>query len=352
MSTPLSDFGEFELIQQLTENIKLKQPSSVLGVGDDAAIITPPEGKQQVLTTDLLLEGVHFDLTYVPLKHLGYKAVMVNLSDVFAMNAKPAQITVSLGISSKFSIEQIEELYSGIYLAAERFSVDVVGGDTSASLNGLLISITCTGYAKEENIVRRSGAQPTDLVCVSGNLGAAYMGLLLLEREKRVFEADPNPFFSPDFQGREYLIERQLKPEARGDVIMFLEQHKLLPTSMIDISDGLSSELLHISHKSGVGVHIYEDKIPIDYETVAAAEDMSISPITAALNGGEDYELLFTLPLSMYDHIQGESSIHVIGHITPSSEGCALITRDGVKIPLVAQGWNAQNVLEKDSKTK
>ncbi len=348
MSTPIADFGEFELIRQLTQNIKLKHPTSKLGVGDDAAIMLAKEGEEQLITTDLLLEGVHFDLTYVPLKHLGYKAVMVNLSDIFAMNARPGQITVSLGISSKFSVEQIEELYSGIYLAADRFGVDIVGGDTSASLNGLVISITCIGYASKERICQRSTAKPTDLICVSGDLGAAYMGLLLLEREKKVYEADPTPFFTPDFAEREYLIERQLKPEARGDIINLLAEKGIIPTSMIDVSDGLSSELLHIAQESKVGIQIYEEKIPLDHETIAAAEDMSIAPITAALNGGEDYELLFTLPLQIYDYVQNLEGIRIIGHITEQEDGCNLIARDGTKVPLVAQGWNASQVLNKN----
>ncbi len=339
MATTIAEFGEFALIQRLTEQQKLKNKSSLFGVGDDAAVLASPQGMQQLVTTDLLLEGIHFDLMYVPLKHLGYKAVMVNLSDIFAMNGKPEQITISLGISAKFSVEQIEELYEGIYLAAERYGVDVVGGDTSSSLNGLVISITCIGYALPEKVVYRHGAQPTDLICVTGNLGAAYMGLLLLEREKKVFQADPTPYFTPDFSGREYLIERQLKPEARGDVISLLAERNILPSSMMDISDGLSSELLHIAQRSGVGIRVYEERIPIDHETVAAAEDMHIAPITAALNGGEDYELLFTLPIAASDYIQDFPGVSLIGYVTDADEGCRIIARDGTQVPLVAQGW-------------
>ncbi len=345
MPTPISELGEFALIERLTQQHKTTQASTLKGVGDDAAVLQTPEGQSQVITTDLLLEGIHFDLTYVPLKHLGYKAVMVNLSDVFAMNAQPTQITVSIGISSKFSVEQIDEFYEGIYLAASRFGVDVVGGDTSASLNGLVISITAIGYAPKEDIVYRSGAKPTDLICVSGNLGAAYMGLMLLEREKRVFEADPTPYFSPDFDGREYLIERQLKPEARGDVIAVLRGHGIRPTAMLDISDGLSSELLHLAKASGVGIRLYEERIPIDHETHSAASDLHLSPFGVALNGGEDYELLFTIPLSYADEINKIAGIQIIGHTTEAEEGTIMITCDGSLVPIEAQGWNAQKKL-------
>lgn len=345
MPTPISELGEFALIERLTQQHKTTQASTLKGVGDDAAVLQTPEGQSQVITTDLLLEGIHFDLTYVPLKHLGYKAVMVNLSDVFAMNAQPTQITVSIGISSKFSVEQIDEFYEGVYLAASRFGVDVVGGDTSASLNGLVISITAIGYAPKEDIVYRSGAKPTDLICVSGNLGAAYMGLMLLEREKRVFEADPTPYFSPDFDGREYLIERQLKPEARGDVIAVLRGHGIRPTAMLDISDGLSSELLHLAKASGVGIRLYEERIPIDHETHSAASDLHLSPFGVALNGGEDYELLFTIPLSYADEINKIAGIQIIGHTTEAEEGTIMITCDGSLVPIQAQGWNAQKKL-------
>lgn len=345
MPTPISELGEFALIERLTQQHKTTQASTLKGVGDDAAVLQTPEGQSQVITTDLLLEGIHFDLTYVPLKHLGYKAVMVNLSDVFAMNAQPTQITVSIGISSKFSVEQIDEFYEGVYLAASRFGVDVVGGDTSASLNGLVISITAIGYAPKEDIVYRSGAKPTDLICVSGNLGAAYMGLMLLEREKRVFEADPTPYFSPDFDGREYLIERQLKPEARGDVIAVLRGHGIRPTAMLDISDGLSSELLHLAKASGVGIRLYEERIPIDHETHSAASDLHLSPFGVALNGGEDYELLFTIPLSYADEINKIAGIQIIGHTTEAEEGAIMITCDGSLVPIEAQGWNAQKKL-------
>ena len=338
MPTPIAELGEFALINRLTLQHQITQSSTLKGVGDDAAVIDFKD-KKAVISTDLLIEGVHFDLSYVPLKHLGYKAVMVNLSDVFAMNAKPAQITVSIGISSKFSVEQIDELYEGIYLAASRFGVDVVGGDTSASLNGLVISITALGYARQEEVVYRSGAKPTDLICVSGNLGAAYMGLMLLEREKRVFETDPTPYFTPDFDGREYLIERQLKPEARGDVISTLLSHGIQPTAMLDISDGLSSELLHLAQASHVGIRLYEERIPIDHETFAAAEDLHLSPIAVALNGGEDYELLFTIPISEHAKITSLKNIHQIGYVTESKLGEFLIARDGNEFQLTAQGW-------------
>lgn len=336
--TEISTLGEFGLIRHLTDQIELKNESSVLGIGDDAAILDYKD-KQVLVTTDLLLEGIHFDLTYVPLKHLGYKSAVVNFSDIYAMNGTPKQITVSIGISKRFSVEDLEEFYSGVKLACEIYGVDIVGGDTSASLTGLAISITCIGEGEKEWIVRRSGAKETDLICVSGDLGAAYMGLQLLEREKRVFKGEKD--FTPDFAGKEYLLERQLKPEARKDIIASLRQAGILPTAMMDISDGLSSELLHISKESNVGCRIYEDRIPIDYQTAVMAEQFNMNLITAALNGGEDYELLFTVPLTDHDKVSALPGIKVIGHITKASLGNYLVGRDGGEVELQAQGWNS-----------
>ena len=335
--TPLSALGEFGLINRLTENIQIRNTSTLTGVGDDAAVLSYPD-KKIVVTTDLLTEGIHFNLMYVPLKHLGYKAVVVNLSDVYAMNATPRQITVSLAISSKFSLEAIEELYSGIHLACEKYGVDLIGGDTTSSLTGLTISITAIGEASEDKLVYRSGAKVGDLVCVSGDLGGAYMGLQLLERENEVFKLNPNQ--QPQFEGYDYILERQLKPEARSDFQELLKTLGIKPTSMIDISDGLSSEVLHLCKASKVGCNIYEDKIPLDRQTKDFAEELSINPLVAALNGGEDYELLFTVPITSYDLIKKEFDITVIGHITPESEGANLITTGGSVVPLQAQGWN------------
>ena len=338
--TEIATLGEFGLIRHLTEKIELKNESTVKGVGDDAAVLDYKE-KQVLVTTDLLLEGIHFDLTYVPLKHLGYKSAVVNFSDIYAMNGKPKQITVSLGISKRFSVEELEEFYSGLQLACDIYGVDIVGGDTSASLTGLCISITCIGEGEKEKIVTRSGAKDTDLVCVSGDLGAAYMGLQLLEREKRVFKGEKE--FTPDFTGKEYLLERQLKPEARKDIIELLDKAGIVPTSMMDISDGLSSELLHISKQSNVGCRIYEDRIPIDYQTAAMAEQFNMNLSTAALNGGEDYELLFTVPLTAHDKVSEIKGVKVIGHITRPELGNYLVGRDGGKVELKAQGWNSLN---------
>ena len=335
--TLLSELGEFGLITRLTEKIQLKNTSTIKGVGDDAAVLSFPDRKI-VVTTDLLAEGIHFNLMYVPLKHLGYKAVVVNLSDVFAMNATPKQITVSIAISSKFSLEAIEELYSGIHLACEKYGVDLIGGDTTSSLTGLIISITAIGEATDEELVYRSGARVNDLLCVSGDLGGAYMGLQLLERENEVFKVNPNQ--QPQFDGYDYILERQLKPEARGDIRELLKTLNIKPTSMIDISDGLSSEALHLCKASKVGCSIYEEKIPLDNQTKQFAAELSINPLVAALNGGEDYELLFTVPLAAFDVIKKEFDITVIGHITPESEGANLITTGGSVIPLQAQGWN------------
>ena len=336
--TEISTLGEFGLIDHLTQNITLTNKSTLKGVGDDAAVLDYTD-KQVLVTTDLLLEGVHFDLTYVPLKHLGYKSAVVNFSDIYAMNGQPKQITVSLGISKRFSIEDLEELYSGIRLACDVYGVDLVGGDTSASLTGLSISITCIGEGEPGKVVYRNGAKETDLICVSGDLGAAYMGLQLLEREKKVFQGEKD--FTPDFSGKEYLLERQLKPEARKDIIELLRNNGILPTAMMDISDGLSSELLHIAKQSHVGCRIYEERIPIDYQTAVMAEQFNMNLVTAALNGGEDYELLFTVPLTEHDKIDAMQSVKVIGYITKAELGNYLVGRDGGEVELKAQGWNS-----------
>ena len=336
--TEIATLGEFGLINKLTEQIKLVNPSTIKGVGDDAAVLDYAD-KQILVTTDLLLEGIHFDLTYVPLKHLGYKAAVVNFSDIYAMNGTPKQITVSLGISKRFTIEHIQELYEGIRTAAEIYGVDIVGGDTSASVTGLLISITCIGEADKDKVVYRNGAKDTDLICVSGDLGAAYMGLQLLEREKVASSGQKD--FQPEFGGKEYILERQLKPEARKDVINALADAGIVPTAMMDISDGLSSELLHICKQSNAGCRIYEERIPIDYQTAVMASEINMNLVTAALNGGEDYELLFTAPLSAHEKLAQIDSIRIIGHITKPELGCAMITRDGNEMSLQAQGWNA-----------
>lgn len=336
--TEISTLGEFGLIDHLTQNITLTNKSTLKGVGDDAAVLDYTD-KQVLVTTDLLLEGVHFDLTYVPLKHLGYKSAVVNFSDIYAMNGQPKQITVSLGISKRFSIEDLEELYSGIHLACDVYGVDLVGGDTSASLTGLSISITCIGEGEPGKVVYRNGAKETDLICVSGDLGAAYMGLQLLEREKKVFQGEKD--FTPDFSGKEYLLERQLKPEARKDIIESLRSNGVLPTAMMDISDGLSSELLHIAKQSHVGCRIYEERIPIDYQTAVMAEQFNMNLVTAALNGGEDYELLFTVPLTEHDKIDAMQGVKVIGYITKAELGNYLVGRDGGEVELKAQGWNS-----------
>lgn len=338
--TEISTLGEFGLIRHLTEKIELKNDSTLKGVGDDAAVLDYKE-KQVLVTTDLLLEGIHFDLTYVPLTHLGYKSAVVNFSDIYAMNGRPKQITVSLGISKRFSVEDLEAFYQGVKLACEVYGVDIVGGDTSASRTGLTISITCIGEGEKEKIVYRNGAKETDLICVSGDLGAAYMGLQLLEREKQIFNGEPN--FQPDFSGKEYLLERQLKPEARKDIIDILNHADIVPTSMMDISDGLSSELLHICQQSNTGCRIYEDKIPIDYQTAVQAEQFNMNLTTVALNGGEDYELLFTVPLTAHDKVSTLKGIKVIGYITKESLGNYLVARDSTEIALQAQGWNSLN---------
>lgn len=336
--TEISQLGEFGLIDRLTKDLKVINKSTLKSVGDDAAVLSYPDSRVLV-TTDLLLEGVHFDFTYVPLKHLGYKAIAVNLSDIYAMNGTPRQVTVSLGISQRFTIEHIEELYAGMRLACEVYGVDIVGGDTTASKQGLVISITCIGDAKEDEIVYRDGAKDTDLICVSGNLGAAYMGLQLLEREK--VASNGRRDFVPDFKGKEYLIERQLKPEPRRDIIEALRKSGVKPTSMMDISDGLSSELIHICKGSHAGCRIYEERIPIDYQTAVMAEELNMNLVTAALNGGEDYELLFTVPLSDFEKVSKIEDVHIIGRITREELGCAMVTRDGEsEIELKAQGFN------------
>ncbi|MBQ0068152.1 MAG: thiamine-phosphate kinase [Bacteroidales bacterium] len=338
--TEISTLGEFGLIKELTKNFELKHKSSVLGIGDDCAILDySGEDTEALITTDLLLEGIHFDLTYVPLRHLGYKAAVVNFSDVYAMNGVPRQITVSLGISKRFTIEHITELYDGIRIACEEYGVDLVGGDTSASVTGLIISITCVGEAKKGNTVLRSGARDTDLVCVSGDLGAAYMGLQLLEREREAGGGVQD--FQPDFAGKEYIIERQLKPEARRDVIAEMAQLGIHPTAMMDVSDGLSSELLHICQDSNVGCRIYEDRIPIDYQTAIMAEELNMNLVTAAMNGGEDYELLFTVPLHEHDKIEQMKTAKLIGRITKPELGAYMVTRDDAELEIRAQGWNA-----------
>ena len=335
--TEIATLGEFGLIKRLTENIQIQNPESKYGVGDDAAVLEF-NTQQTLVTTDLLMEGVHFDLVYTPLKHLGYKSAIVNFSDIYAMNGTPKQITVSLAVSKRFCIEDLEQFYEGLKLACQVHGVDIVGGDTTSSVTGLAISITCIGVANKEKVVYRNGAKETDLICVSGDLGAAYMGLQLLEREKAVFEGQKEA--NPDFAGKEYLLERQLKPEARKDIIEDLAKEGILPTSMIDISDGLSSELMHICTQSHTGCRIYEDRIPIDYQTAVMAEELNMNVTTCALNGGEDYELLFTVPLTAHDKVAAMKGVQVIGHITKPELGLGLITRDGQEFELKAQGWN------------
>lgn len=335
--TEISTLGEFGLIEHITKDVKVQNTSSIKGIGDDCAILEYKDN-QILVSTDLLLEGVHFDLTYVPLKHLGYKSAVVNFSDIYAMNGRPRQIVVSLGISKRFTVEHIEELYAGIKLACSVYGVDLVGGDTTSSRQGLTISITCVGEAQRDLIAHRDGAKATDLICVSGDLGAAYMGLQLLEREK--VASAGNPEFSPRFEGKEYLVERQLKPEARRDIVEALAEAGIVPTSMIDVSDGLSSELIHICKASGVGCRVYEDRIPIDYQTAVMAEELGMNLVTAAMNGGEDYELLFTVPLSCHEQIEKLDGVRLIGHITKPELGCAMVTRDGKEMTLMAQGFN------------
>ncbi len=335
--TSLESLGEFGLIDHLTQGFPLNHESTLKGVGDDAAVVA--HKNPVVISTDLLIEGVHFDLSYMPLKHLGYKAVMVNLSDVYAMNAKATQITVSIAVSNRFPLEALEELYAGISLATEKFKVDLVGGDTTSSKTGMLISVTALGEAKAEKITYRSGARPSDLLVVSGDLGGAYMGLQVLEREKEVFKVNPNN--QPDLEPYSYIVERQLKPEARKDIVGLLEELDVLPTSMIDISDGLSSEILHLCKNSGVGCKLYEDKIPLDPTVISACEEFAMDSTLVALSGGEDYELLFTISQDDFPKIKGNPHLTVIGHMDQAGEGAHLVTRGGAQIPLTAQGWNS-----------
>lgn len=339
----ISELGEFGLIKHLTHDIKIKNTSTKYGVGDDCAVLHYPD-KEVLVSTDLLMEGVHFDLTYMPMKHLGYKAAMVNISDIFAMGGTPKQIVVSVALSKRFSVEDVEDFYSGLRLAADKWNVDIVGGDTTSSLTGFAISITVIGEVAADEIIYRNGAKPTDLICVSGNLGAAYMGLQLLELEKNVFldelKQDKNAEATPDFAGKEYLLERQMKPEARGDIIGQIRSMGIKPTSMIDISDGLSSELIHICTQSHCGCRLYEKNIPIDYETAVTAEEMNLNVTTCAMNGGEDYELLFTVPLTDKEKIEAMEDVKLVGYITDEKFGRLLITRDESEMELKAQGWN------------
>jgi thiamine-monophosphate kinase len=336
--TNLGQLGEFGLIDYLTKDIETKQPTTLKGIGDDAAVLDFKD-KKVVVSTDLLVEGVHFDLAYMPLKHLGYKAVVVNVSDICAMNAKPTQITISIAVSNRFPVEALEELYDGMKLAAKIYDVDIIGGDTTSSQKGMILSITAIGEAEAEDIVYRNGAGNSDLLVVTGDVGSAYMGLQVLEREKQVFEVNPNN--QPDLDAYSYLIERQLKPEARKDVRELLKALEIKPTSMIDISDGLSSEIIHLAKASGVGCNLYEEKIPIDPQFINVCEEFNIDSTTVAINGGEDYELLFTITQEDYDKIKGNPNFTVIGHMTQESEGIHLITRANTKIPLKARGWNA-----------
>ena len=343
--TPISAFGEFGLIEHLTKNVKLNNPSSLVGIGDDAAVIDPTD--QVVLTsTDMLVEGVHFDLSYVPLKHLGYKAAIVNFSDIYAMNGKPTQLFVSLAASNRFPIEALEEVYEGLLLACQLYQVDLAGGDTTASQSGLVLGLTATGLANKDEVVYRKGAKPNDLIVVTGDLGGAYMGLQILEREKQVFLV--NPDMQPELEGNDYVLERQLKPEARKDIKATLEGLEVKPTSMIDLSDGLSSDLMHICKASEVGCRIYENKFPIDPTVYNLCEEFSLNTTTVALNGGEDYELLFTVPIEDHDKIKHNPNMTVIGHITEEKQGKYLVTRADEAIELTAQGWNALN--QDDSK--
>ena len=337
--TEIATLGEFGLIKHLTEDIKPVNAETKYGIGDDAAVLDySAENKQVLVTTDLLMEGVHFDLVYTPLKHLGYKSAMVNLSDIYAMNGTPKQITVSLAISKRFCIEDLDDFYDGVKLACKLHNVDIVGGDTTSSVTGLAISITCIGEADKDKVVYRNGAHDTDLICVSGDLGAAYMGLQLMDREKAVFQGEKD--VQPDFAGKEYLLERFLKPEARRDIIEELAKAGIKPTAMMDVSDGLSSELMHICSQSNAGCRVYEERIPIDYQTAVMAEEFNMNLSTCALNGGEDYELLFTVPLTDHEKVSQIKDVKIIGHITKPEMGCALVTRDGNEMELKAQGWN------------
>ena len=351
--TDISKLGEFGLIHHLTDNIKIKNESTVKGVGDDCAVLHYPDS-EVLVTTDMLMEGVHFDLTYIDLQHLGYKSAMVNISDIFAMNGTPRQLTVSIALSKRFKVEDMEEFYSGLRMACDKWGVDIVGGDTTSSYTGLAISITCIGEARKEDIVYRNGAKDTDLICVTGDLGAAYLGLQLLEREKSVYYQQVDEArkkndkraleelkgFQPDFAGKEYLLQRQLQTEARGDIIARFRELNIRPTAMMDISDGLSSELMHICKQSNCGCRIYEKNIPIDYQTAVMAEELNMNVTTCALNGGEDYELLFTVPIGDHEKIQQMDNVKLIGHITRPELGQMLVTRDNQEFELKAQGWN------------
>ena len=351
--TDISKLGEFGLIHHLTDNIKIKNESTVKGVGDDCAVLHYPDS-EVLVTTDMLMEGVHFDLTYIDLQHLGYKSAMVNISDIFAMNGTPRQLTVSIALSKRFKVEDMEEFYSGLRMACDKWGVDIVGGDTTSSYTGLAISITCIGEARKEDIVYRNGAKDTNLICVTGDLGAAYMGLQLLEREKSVYYQQVDEArkkndkraleelkgFQPDFAGKEYLLQRQLQTEARGDIIARFRELNIRPTAMMDISDGLSSELMHICNQSNCGCRIYEKNIPIDYQTAVMAEELNMNVTTCALNGGEDYELLFTVPIGDHEKIQQMDNVKLIGHITRPELGQMLVTRDNQEFELKAQGWN------------
>ena len=351
--TDISKLGEFGLIHHLTDNIKIKNESTLKGVGDDCAVLHCPDS-EVLVTTDMLMEGVHFDLTYIDLQHLGYKSAMVNISDIFAMNGTPRQLTVSIALSKRFKVEDMEEFYSGLRMACDKWGVDIVGGDTTSSYTGLAISITCIGEARKEDIVYRNGAKDTDLICVTGDLGAAYMGLQLLEREKSVYYQQVDEArkkndkraleelkgFQPDFAGKEYLLQRQLQTEARGDIIARFRELNIRPTAMMDISDGLSSELMHICKQSNCGCRIYEKNIPIDYQTAVMAEELNMNVTTCALNGGEDYELLFTVPIGDHEKIQQMDNVKLIGHITRPELGQMLVTRDNQEFELKAQGWN------------
>jgi thiamine-monophosphate kinase len=336
--TEIANLGEFGLIDLLTKSIKLNHSSTIKGAGDDAAVLDFKD-KKVLVSTDMLLEGIHFDLSYCPLKHLGYKAIQVNLSDIYAMNGTASHVTVSLGFSSKFPLEAIEELYAGMLLACEKYKIDLIGGDTTSSKQGLVISVTSIGYAEEKDIIYRNTAQEGDLICVSGDLGGAYTGLQLLEREKLIYLENPN--IQPDLEGKDYIIERQLKPEARWDIVELLRDIKVVPTSMIDVSDGLASEILHICKQSNKGCSLYEEKIPIDPMTFDTAREFNLDPTVCALSGGEDYELLFTIKQADYDKIKFNSDISIIGHITEASAGCNMISKNGVVHELKAQGWNA-----------
>jgi len=339
--TPISELGEFGLIDHLTQNIEVRRSSTIKGIGDDAAVLSADGTHQKVISTDMLLEGVHFDLSYMPLKHLGYKAVIANLSDIYAMNATATHITVSIAVSNRFPVEALEELYDGIKTAAKIYDIDVIGGDTTSSTSGLIISITAIGEVKQKSVVYRDGAKENDLLVVTGDLGAAYLGLQVLEREKQVFQVNPNA--QPELENYTYLVERQLKPEARKDIPLLLAELDVLPTAMIDISDGLSSEIIHICKNSGVGCNLYEDKIPLDPQVISTCEEFNLDSTTIALNGGEDYELLFTIKTEDFPKIKANPHLTVIGHMTGKKEGIHLITRANTKIPLIARGWNSLN---------